>query len=117
MLSGVAQGARTGLHACPEQPEIVEAPLASATIWTSGCTRNPYFLMLGASLLFDNRFLMLLLYCGCGGLNFHPFSPFNTHIDDILAFCMEQYFHPGAEHAINKHWEVVPIAEMALGTC
>ena len=28
----------------------------SATIWACGCTRNPYFVILWASLLFDTRF-------------------------------------------------------------
>ena len=34
--------------------------LCNATIWRFGRTRNPYFVILGASPLSDNRFLMLL---------------------------------------------------------
>ena len=44
------------------------APLAqcahSATIWASGCPKNPYFVTLGASLLFGNRLLMVLPHWG-----------------------------------------------------
>ena len=36
----------------------------SATIWVFGRTRNPYFVILGASLLFDSAFLMLLPHRG-----------------------------------------------------
>ena len=33
----------------------------SATIWVSGCTRTPYFVILWASLLFDSMFCSVLL--------------------------------------------------------
>ena len=48
----------------------------SATIWVVGRTRNPCFVILRASLLFDNWFLMLLLHCGYG---IFLFSPNATH--------------------------------------
>ena len=44
----------------------------SATIWVPGHTRNPYFAIIGASLLFDNRFLMFLLHWGYGIFGFSP---------------------------------------------
>ena len=69
------------------------APLAqcarsvrSATIWVFGRTKNPYFVILGTSLLFGNRFLMLLPHLGHGmfgfsptSTHFHVFSPIFTH--------------------------------------
>ena len=78
------------------QPRVtLGAPLArctrNATIWLLGHTRNTYFVILGASLLFDNKFLMLLPHQGYGifGVSpnfthFHPFPPFFTKFSRIL---------------------------------
>ena len=48
-------------------------------VWPLGRTRNPYFMVLGASLWFYNRVLMLLLHRGYGIFGFHPISPIFTH--------------------------------------
>ena len=68
------------------RPRALEALLVqcarSATIWVSGCARNPYFVILGASLLFDNWFLMLLPHWGYGGFEC---SPIFTHFH--MLFC------------------------------
>ena len=45
---------------------------------TMQTTRNPYFVILGASLLFDNRFLMLLRHRGMAYLGFYSVSPIFT---------------------------------------
>ena len=58
----------------------------SASIWASGRARNPYFVILGASLLFDNRFLMHLMHGDLTGLKFHPFSPIFTHFHPFSPF-------------------------------
>ena len=77
------------------------APLAQcvhgATICAFGRTRNPYFVIPGASLLFDNRFLMLLLHWRYVIFGFSPnshyfqiFSPFFTH--SLLIFAVRYPF-------------------------
>ena len=48
--------------------------MRNATISVSGLTRNPYFMILGAALLFDNGFLMLFLHCGLAYLGFYLIS-------------------------------------------
>ena len=61
-----------------------------ATIWPFGRTRNPYLVMLGASLLSNNGFLMLLLHQRYGIFGFSPnysciFTFFNTIFAHFLA--------------------------------
>ena len=64
----------------------------SATIWAFGHTKNPYFVILGASLLFDGKLLMLLRHWGNGGFEispnftqFHLFSSLFTHFVLVVA--------------------------------
>ena len=49
----------------------------SATIWASGSSRNPYFVVLWASLLFGSRFLCI---GDLAFLDFHPVSPISTFL-------------------------------------
>ena len=91
--SGVQGGARN----CRRAPlaECVRGP----TIWAPCCARNPRFVIQGASLLFDNKFLMLLPYRGHGIFGFssnftyfHPLSPLFTHSLLIFAACSLGWF-------------------------
>ena len=50
----------------------------SATIWASGRTRNPYFVILLASLLFDSRFRCFFHIGDMPFFVFHPVSPIFT---------------------------------------
>ena len=67
-----------------------------AVVWVSVLTKNPYFVILGTSLLFDNLFLILRHWrYGMFGFSpksthFHPFSPFSTfflaHFSRMFSF-------------------------------
>ena len=52
----------------------------SATIWVSGRTRDPYFVILGASLLFESRFGCFIHIGDMAFLDFHPVSPISFFI-------------------------------------
>ena len=58
----------------------------TATIWASRRTRNPHFVVLGASLLFDNMYLGASFASDMAFLGFHPFSPIFTyfHSQDVV---------------------------------
>ena len=68
----------------------------TATVWASGRTRNPCFLILGALLLFDKRVLMLLPHGGYGMFgvspnftHFHPFSGMRKCCDSLCGTAWE----------------------------
>ena len=55
-----------------------------ATIWAPSCTGDPYFVILGASLLPLASVLMLLPHGDMAFLDFHPLSPIPTPFHTFL---------------------------------
>ena len=67
----------------------------SATIWASSRTRNPHIVILGASLLFDNRYFDASSALGIWQIwfftQFHPFSPFFTLFHTLLGCSLKGF--------------------------
>ena len=62
------------------------AQCARSAIWASGRTRDPYFEILGASLVFESRFGCFLHTGNVSFLDFYPISPISTFFHTFF-FC------------------------------
>ena len=87
----------------------------SATIWACGCSRNPHFAVLGASLLFDITYFGASFASDMAFLGLHPFPPIftNFHSPHVLLsrLISPHYGLPQCGHSASASVDLHPASD------
>ena len=87
----------------------------NATIWVSGRSRNPYFVVLGASLLYDNTYFGASFASDMAFWGFHSFPPIFTyfHSPHVLRSTLisPHYGSPQCGHSASASIDLHPASD------
>ena len=87
----------------------------SATIWAYGRSTNPYFVILGASLLFDNMHFGPSFALDMAFLGFHLFSPIFTYFHSphvlLSRLISHHYGSPQCGHSTSASLDLHPASD------
>ena len=88
---------------------------ARAAIWASRPTRNPHFVVLGASLLFDNTYFGACFASDMAFLGSHPFPPIFTYFHSphvLLSMLISPHYGcPQCGHSASASLDLHPTSD------